>query len=556
MKQLGKNRSLHEAVYSNGAIALWTLFGAVVLTLRTGYIVDVGSNHPLQMIVIQKILSPDLYPNDPFVEQSWHAYTSVLWQLTAFLMQWFSLDVISAILYVPNRLLLSFAAIYTAIYLFGNRPFAPLIGLYALITIPHPFIGDGNPIRNYVEQTGFAFALGLLAIIGQVQRKGWLTALALSGCFVFNTMYGAFAMVYLIAALLTTESLRSEWKHWLGWMALGIALGAPGWMPTLLAGRQPYDVEAAWKVSEIAYPWHFYMVSGRANLLFIIFVILTLIITKYNKFLSSASRNHLWLWTGIAMFWYLVAHLSPFLSLDLLRLHPIRGQDYWHPIAMANLCGYLVLTLEQRLSARLSVPHFHRALVSLMVFGLVGLGVFHEFTRVRNGGGLYRNIFNVDRQPAEVRRVAEWAKANTSIEDVFLIPITMQGPWVMFRHLSERNIYLHWKDATGWPYAIWYSSEFLQRLRDLGFFEKNQIDESAWRKGDWIFRKRVCELDNLPIDEATVLRLAGKYRIDYWITSKETPTSLPVVYQDKTVKVVRVTPSTDGKQPDSRITNP
>lgn len=58
---------------------LWTFIGALLLTFNQGYTVDMGMNHPLQFVVVQKILSPNLYPNDPFVNQTYYAYTFVLW---------------------------------------------------------------------------------------------------------------------------------------------------------------------------------------------------------------------------------------------------------------------------------------------------------------------------------------------------------------------------------------------------------------------------------------------------------------------------------------------
>lgn len=175
----------------------------------------------------------------------------------------------------------------------------------------------------------------------------------------------------------------------------------------------------------------------------------------------------------------------------------------------------------------------------LLTLSLVSLALAPEIIRIREGDGLYRYIFQ--RKPSEVHRIAEWARNNTSEEDVFIVPIQIANHWAHFRHLSQRNVYLPWKDASGWTYAIWYAPEFLQRLSVLGFFDKNGIDEKRWRKGDWVFRKRVYYLQqNFKVEEADVLRVAKRYRVDYWITDKQTQTRFPVVYEIDTVKVVRV----------------
>lgn len=519
---------------------IWTLLGAVLLTFNLSYTVDMGANHPLQIIVLQKITNPRLYPNDPFVNQTYYAYTSILWQsVVPFLMRWFSFESISTVLFAISRVLISYMAVHVAIRLLNNHPYAPLAGLFALLTIPNPFIGDGHPIRNFMEQTGFAFGLGLLAIFAITQNRGWLCAATLGGCFLFNTMYGVFACVYLLTAIVFVSNFRKNWLRWLGWIVLGILLGAAGWFPTLTVGLQPYDVEAAWKVSEIAYPWHFYMVSGRGNILFPAFVIVTLLIVRRATYLSENSRLLLAIWTGVAVFWYLIAHFFPFIvSPSQMRLHPIRGQDFWHFIAAVNLWGWVIAYLRQRVAA-LRVRFTDAAYYAFLLTGVLLVGITPEVIRVANGGGLYKYIHST--KSSEVHRVAAWAQANTQEDDVFIVPITLNNPWAAFRHLSKRNVYLHWKDGSGWTYAIWYSKEFLQRVRDIGFFEKNNINESNWRKGDWIFRRRVYPLQrSFVIEEADVLRIARKYRVDYWITDKNTPTRFPTVYVGETVKVVRI----------------
>lgn len=153
-------------------------------------------------------------------------------------------------------------------------------------------------------------------------------------------MYAIFDMSYLIATLVLVPETRKAWIWWAGWLRLGVLIGASGWIPTLLVGRQPYDAEAAWKVSEVAYPWHFYVVSKRANVLFFLFSIFTMLTAKSGSHLASPYCRPLAVWTGVALLWYVAAHLFPFVaSPSLMRLHPVRGQDIWHLVAAINLWG-------------------------------------------------------------------------------------------------------------------------------------------------------------------------------------------------------------------------
>lgn len=517
----------------------WVLFGAGLLFLVRGFVLDTGGNHPLQLVVVHKILNPNLYPNDPFVNQTWYAYTSVLWRLLAHLIRLVGYETAITGLFVLNRLLLSLAALYVARALFGKYAFAPTVGLLALLTFPNSWIGDGQPVKNYLEQTGLAFGLGLLALVGLTRQCAWCVVLGIAGAFCFNAMYGGFLITYMIVTIATTAALRSEWRRWIGWGVLGVMLGAPGWLPTLLMGAQAYSIEDVWKVSEIGYTGHFYLYSKQDNLLFFLSVGITLLTLRRGAHLEHAYRAYLWRWTWIALGWYGVAQLAPLLpSPTLLRLHPMRGHDYWHFIAAVNFWGYLTIGIQRFIMQRRAPDWAVLGVNWLPAAVLVGAVLLPFRQSLREQGGVMQAIF--PSRPQEVYRLAKWARVHTPPEAVFLIPIQRGSPWIHFRHLSQRNVFLNWKDASAWPYAPWYSTVFLQQIRAIGFFEEFQINESEYQRGAWL-RQGVFALHRkFRINEPTVKRLMRQYRLDYWITEKQTPTTFPIVYESDGYKVLKL----------------
>jgi hypothetical protein len=141
---------------------------------------------------------------------------------------------------------------------------------------------------------------------------------------------------------------------------------------------------------------------------------------------------------------------------------------------------------------------------------------------------------------------AEWARQNTPRTAVFLIPIGPDEGWQDFRHLSQRNVFVHWKDGTAWPYAPWYAEDWLERMRLLGLMEVAHLHESDYRTGRWIqVREIYANQVYRQVNEPLVRSLAKQFRIDYWVTYQDTPTQLPVVYQMGEWKVVKL-PQANG----------
>lgn len=506
----------------------------LVSILISGYRGLLGANYPLQLIVVQKILDPSLYPNDPFVEQTWQSYASVLWYLVAFLARWIDLKWVLLILFILQRLLFIWAGWQLGRVLLPYQRLSGWAGALFIAWVPESIVGAGHPLRESVEQTGFA-TLFILLSLSAALRQRWLAmgvywGLAAS----MNLMYGLFGTFYLVAAVRS-----NDWKSPPFWQGIGVAtgLGLPGVeLVARAAGRMVSDETVVWQAAELLYPEHFFphIWSTERHLKFIGFTALALWIAQRSGRVEASTRRLLTIWTLIAVGWYTLAWLTPYVfqSRLLLHLQPARGQDIWMLSAGIFGTGMLLGFLHQHRS------QIVRAMVIFVVLVVGMRALARSVGRLQEEG----NVLGVPKTACQ--DIAAWARTRTSKEAVFLIPIGLEEEWLHFRHLSQRNVFVHWKDGSGWTYAPAYATTWLARLRLLGLFEKHNLDPRQYRIGYWTRVGRRCYevYDELyqSVDETVVRRIVAKYRVDYWITYATQRTTFPVVYRAGRWKVVQI----------------
>lgn len=583
-------------------IVLPFMFLLFVFILMSGYKDIYGANHALQLILVQKFNNPALYPNDVFVQETAFAYASALWYLVAWLSRFIDLHVLLAGIYILSRVLLLIGAGWLAKSLFNESRIAPLAGMAFIAAIPDPLIGAGNPIKDYAEQTSLAVGLVLMGFASFLDRRPFLTAVLMGLAMSMNLMYAFFGLVYLGASWLLLPEYRNAWRLWLTAAPLLILAGLPGIWLALQSGTQPLnDLRPVWQVAELQFPHHFFPLLWHPLL-----QALTLGLMGLSWWLGRSSsvavaekRVHLQIWAIVGLGWYVLAWLTPYVlqSFTLLRLHPIRGHDLWllaagvffagaaaawimrHPAQSARSAAlqFSVLTLAivwHRFDV-LKLASMAQLILWLVLSGLLGGGLWVLWRRrgwdnyplrlawlallvavgLLFGRGMllhYKRVAETNNWlgiPTPLSKpFAEWAKRSTKPEDVFLIPVGFGEGWQDFRHLSQRNVFVQWKDGTSWPYAPWYAEDWLERMRLLGLMEIAQLREEDYRIGRWIHvRDTYAKELSRYVDEQRVLQIAQQFRIDYWITHKDTPTSLPVVYQSGEWKVVRVSPANNRR---------
>ncbi|MCX7925070.1 MAG: hypothetical protein N2554_04585, partial [Fimbriimonadales bacterium] len=381
---------------------------------------------------------------------------------------------------------------------------------------------------------------------------------------------------------------------------VAVVVGLPAVYLLLRAARMPVENPMApWMVAELTFPLYFFpnTIGVLWHGIFALFFVLALALPYLRGLpLSPMAARTLQIWAIVAAGWYGLAWATPFWiqSLPLLQIHLIRATDLWY-FSMS----FLVAGLTALVIASTASDHpWRRALWGLALIGaclwpyllsstwkLIGLVLIIApiagelvwqvlkrlplFQGERGRAGYYLTILLVGsalvgvhamrerfyafghplliRYPT-VETVARWAREHTAKDAMFLIPV--HGEWRYFRYFSDRSVFVHQKDGDAFPYAPWYAAEWLRRMAQLGLFEVAGIEPQSYTIGKWVFvggsewmRPRInyYEAVSKSITEARVAHLAKEYRIDYWITYKETETNYPEVYAHGAWKVVKIT---------------
>jgi hypothetical protein len=550
-----------------------------------------GPNHGFQLLLVQKINNPTLYPNDP-VADTIFSFASLFWYGVAWLVRFFDLSAVLLVLFWLRNILFLFVGYCWARLLFPHSPRAWYAGVLFLATSPTLLMGNGQP-SSALEQTGFSIFFALLALEALLRHRplGYMLWMGLVPY--FNQMYALFGYSYVLVSVLGDSSLRREWRRWARATVGGIAMGLPGWWLLLQAARQPAsDPLAVWQTMELSYPYHFFPETWHfvPQLILLAYVVLLFGLCRFWDGSAARLRRHLTLWTGLAIGYYLISWVTPYWlrSLTLSHLHPIRATELWFlvtgvflaagavtwveslpadtrkrwftPLALLvclsilwrfgygagfGLRGLLLLIvgveLYRQIAQRTVLRPSVEAMLALCLLFTVANAVRIHTIRV----SMYGNWWGIPSAPAY--EIARWARLHTPQDAVFLVPLYSDAEgWHQFRHLSQRGVFVTRKDGTTWTFAPNYAHEWIARMRAAGLFEAAGLNEATYYIGAWVqFGTLRADADifrraNNRLDDARVQQMAQRYRIDYWIVPADKPTRFPVVHTHRGWKVVRV----------------
>jgi len=573
---------------SRATITALFIWFTIISLLITGYRHIYGSNHVYQLVLVQKLNDPTLYPNDPFADTVYH-YASAFWYVIAWLARFIDLSVVLFVFFLLNKLLFLLAGFRLARTFFPDSRYAPVVGMATMATFPQLLFGDGYA-TGYTQQSSLSIAAILLALDAFLNKR-WLSFALWFGLAVnLNLMFAVFGLTYMAVSWLI-QLRGSNPADFLGRAVAatlgGLLIGAPGiYLVRRATTHAEYDSISVWKACELSYPYHFYpQLWEIPKQLLALALVIGVIVAVYRFRNASPVGLHVAAWTGVAIGWYLIGWLNPLLlhSLPLLHLHPVRALVLWQLAAVIFLTSFvlrqtenadsrnnlkylavyflviIMLTFIDKISPSLLfigmctisiiICELLRRILSQRIAGAGSLllaALVLSFVSLYAVGSSFRSILKGNNILATVHppaaQVAEWARDATPREAVFLIPIHDKDGWRIFRHVSQRNVFTHRKDGSAWTYAPWFADDWLARLRDLGFFEALGIDEKSFRIGSWI---RIWTEKNFirvydKVDDDRVEQLKRQHRIDYWITRADVKTRFPKVYEYKGWKVLKV----------------
>lgn len=552
---------------------LW-IQGTVLFAISiiiSGYSIYSG-NHSVQVPLILSAKNPNLFPNDPFISTLLY-YPSPIWRLIAFLSGFITLETLLLLLFLITRALVLFAASNLALSFYPGSWLAPVGAMAFFALIPSPLFGHGTLVINYFEHTSLSIAFLILAVSAFYKKKylTWMIFLTLG--FYINIMYGSYAFLYLTAVFLFDADYRTNWKRWVPPFLLFLLLASPLILSTLSSfNYQDFNRELWIQVSKIRQPYHLFPLSWepyRFNL-FLALIFFTGISLYQSKQEKRKLYNHYLVWSAVAIIFLTCAFAAAYIlrSPVFLSMQIGRGTDLWFVfsvVAMISAFSYLVErnSTNKQLYAILYfvsifwVWFFEFPILIEMIFIIVAIFIIWlpAWKRIFQSGyplrltnlvliiivflGLTQfsiktyseKVISLMIQPSsQIQEVSRWAKENTSIEDMFLI----DPNWDEFRALSQRPVFVTWKDGTAMLWKRDFINEWVPRIEAFGF-DFYKTDQVGTPEG----LNQLSRLYN-KLDDSQVLKLTEKYPIHYWVAPKNLSSQFPVLYQTSAYKVLRI----------------
>lgn len=572
----------HMSALERRLLFLFVIISLIATGYRDPFVVDA-------MTGVARLAGREgvVFSGDPFAA-AFAAFPSLLWPVVGWLEAWLPEGWLRAGLWVFSRVLLVFAFFRLGRVAAPRLPMVAMaMGAVAALN-PLPLLGGGQFGAVALTHSTLAFPLLVLAISFQVQRVYTAAALLVSLCCFLQLL----AVLHLLPAILLFELLRSHRRGW------PVAEGALVAGSVLLAGflfPSPFSADGesrrlAAELIRLYNPFHsdlFFFPLWR-HLTFAVLLVggmsaclyavaedrraIARLRTREER--ANDSRVHRALgslvkgFTIAAAMYYGAALLASVTGLPMLTfLQPMRGMDFWLPVALlaiivalslgrtgtrcaAGLVGIVVVVAlcSQMVHGRfwwvmLSVP----VIFAVIVYTRGGRRLRHPFIaallavvaldaagqvlrRVRDHRGEGRSIAAVmlgahnpkdtsgwgppEDTRAAARAVAEWARRHAVPGETFAVPPS----WTFFRieshhpaHVLLFDVHAAYLDPR--TAAIWS-----ERLAAYGVDPRQQ-------------RLLPAEADALygSLDDASRRRIAGEAPVHFWVLPPGTWTrALPI----------------------------
>lgn len=572
----------HTSALEGRLLLLFAILSLIATGYRDPFVVDA-------MTGVARLSGREgvVFSGDPFAA-AFAGFPSLLWPVVGRVELWLPEGWLRAGLWFFSRVLLVFAFFRLGRVAAPRLPMVAMaMGAVAALN-PLPLLGGGQFGAVALTHTTLVFPLLVLAISFQVQRVYTAAALLISLCCFLQLL----AVLHLLPAMLLFELLRSHRRRWP--VAEG-ALVAGSVLLAMLLFPSPFSADGesrrlAVELIRLYNPFHsdlFFFALWR-HLVFAALLIGGLVVCLYTvaeerravarlktrEERANAARVHRALGPmtkgfaiGAAGF-YLAALLASLTGLPSLTfLQPMRGMDFWVPVALlaivtalamgrtrtrraAGLVGIvaMVALCSQMVHGRfwwvmLAVP----VIFAVIVYTRGGRKLRHPFIaallavvaldaagqvlrRVRDHRGEGRSLAAVmlgahnpkdtsgwgpaEDTRAAARAVAQWARRHAIPGETFAVPPS----WTFFRLESHHPVHVLLFDVHGAYLDPGTAAIWSDRLAAYGADPRQK-------------RLLPAEADALygSLDDATRRRIAGEATVHFWVLPPGTPTrGLPV----------------------------
>jgi hypothetical protein len=471
--------------------------------------------------------------------------------------------------------------------------------------VPKSILADGNLTEVYFEQTSLFIALFLLALAGLLADRLTHFFLIWGIAFVVNPMYGAWAALFF-AVTYAADPERPPIGRLAKRAPIFLLLAAPMLVSSLRVFMQPNPSPELWEwVMRLLNSPHLAAETWRPVVWrdFSIFVVL---VGASALAIKNRRPRLTWLmlaWSGFAV---AVVGLGVWAAasergLGVLSVQPARASDLYYlsaGVAVVSLAGFLaesratgaalaVACLSIGAMGYLLSPSFGmhgvRIFVVSSVLGVLALAIARHRAmagsrrwrprrlrveeaaavticlllalassgaaarslrgRVKEQGSLRAALY---RGPSpRVKRIANWARTSVGPEAVFLHdPISWD--WAHFRYLSERPVYVTWKDGSAVQWEPSYSEEWSRRFAAMGFKDRWRDRWDVSKFGEIGRIRQSLKFRYSKLSDGDIRSMRSEFSIDYWVAPLGAPTAWPVVFTSEDYQVVELPPARPG----------
>ncbi|MGQ9488929.1 MAG: DUF6798 domain-containing protein [Armatimonadota bacterium] len=552
------------------------VFLIFLLTVWSGGFEPVGGNNFLQIPMVRRLINPHAYPNDPLVDAMVY-YSSPHWYFVAMVSRFVPLETLLFVLFLLTRLLMVSGAYVLACVLAPSA--APWVGYLAasvFVLQPNPLVGEGTIAYPYHEHSSLAQAVLLWCAVAFVKHRRLIWAVLLGIVFNLTVLYGVAGLVYYGAALLIVGGeYRKAWKEWAKSLIVLLIVASPAlWMLGSHIGQEGYPL-AEWVAIQRARSWfHIFPLSFpighwlKLGLLVAVVLLLSVAVRHRQPVLAR------WMivWTFVMAIWIALAFIAVYVVPNrlLIAFQPVRATDPWYPVAVVStLCAACILFDKSLLRsavaalligavfaiwrfdwyrqaailflsapvAVLSTWRWRRMLLPAMFLVYLLVSTIIVVSAMRHRGWVLAS-------PAELREgygVLSRARQDTPRDAVLLVP----PHWSHARVVSERSVFVTWKDGTATLFRPSYTAQWVERMRALGWDPVASGNEGLKHPRANMYRYTEATFWMSTwrrLDDTAVIQLRRRYGVTHWVLEANHPTDFPEVSRSDGWKLVRVLP--------------
>lgn len=422
---------------------------------------------------VYKMLDPELYPKDYFVEASSGVFTvrfyyeqTALWVAKTVGLEWglFALTIAYCALMVYSIMRISLAW-------FNNKWAMWLAPIFVMLLFYNYTVGGNHVIYGSLISSTIAKSLGCFGLFLVIDRKWWASGAVLG----IATLYQPLVGLQLFVLLAGYKLLESKFRNWSAVFKLSVpflAIAAFILIPVLkrqFLSATPIDPELYY---DILYRFrnHYHYLPSLFPLTHYLKLIGLIALGWLSYFITQPNDRGVFRWfvplaiIGCLFYWLALEHFG------LLGV----GKTQWFKstVWIAALCAILVAGLIGQLienhSFRISTKRNFTA-----IYLIIAVLLIVTVTNSKYLPEQFQHKYMIgERVHSDLEKMHDWISQNTKRTDIFLVSPANNG----FSCQAKRPMPIHYQAIIHEPFFMlpWY--EDFKKIYGVGIDNMNEMD--------------------------------------------------------------------------------